>query len=258
MSPLRLDVLTILPEYFDLNADSANAAVLRVRAEWAGVDVHVDTLTAGIHPPSRRPDVLVVGSGAEEDIEAASVELARLGSVLGDWVAEGAAMLAIGTGWSLLSQSVEVPGRRFVDGVGLFTGEARLLPARVSGDLVVDSEHGRLVGYENHSRSYFHGPGEQPLGRVAAGTGNTGGVEGAVRDRLIGTHLHGPVLAKNPVLADRLLQDALGERYQAAFEPGGQQMKRADALAQSARGRILDVLQLSSQGAVHARQGSSH
>ena len=51
-----------------------------------------------------------------------------------------------------------------------------------------------------------------PLARVIAGVGNGDGSgrEGAVCGRVVGTYLHGPLLARNPALADLLLAWALG------------------------------------------------
>ena len=55
------------------------------------------------------------------------------------------------------------------------------------------------------------GPAATPLARVEIGIGNANdGVEGAVQGTVIGTYPHGPVLARNPELADHLLELALG------------------------------------------------
>jgi CobQ-like glutamine amidotransferase family enzyme len=69
-----------------------------------------------------------------------------------------------------------------------------------------------LTGYENHGGVTTLGPTARPLGRVVVGNGNAGGdgTEGIVNGRVVGTYLHGPVLARNPALADHLLTSALG------------------------------------------------
>ena len=69
-----------------------------------------------------------------------------------------------------------------------------------------------LAGFENHGGRTHLGAGEQPLGRVLRGHGNTGesGFEGVIRDGVIGTYLHGPLLPKNAWFADWLVQRALG------------------------------------------------
>src|SRR6202042_2677494 len=70
-----------------------------------------------------------------------------------------------------------------------------------------------LTGFENHGGATSLREGAVALGRVVVGVGNGGGdgTEGAVQGRVVGTYLHGPVLARNPALADRLLSLALGD-----------------------------------------------
>jgi CobQ-like glutamine amidotransferase family enzyme len=68
-----------------------------------------------------------------------------------------------------------------------------------------------VVGFENHSGLTQLGPGARPFGTIVAGAGNNGqdGTEGAVRDHVYATYLHGPVLPKNPWLTDQLIRIAL-------------------------------------------------
>jgi hypothetical protein len=68
-----------------------------------------------------------------------------------------------------------------------------------------------LAGFENHAGRTLLDPGAQPLGRVVVGFGNDGesGFEGCRVGRAIGTYLHGPLLPRNPWLADWLLAQAL-------------------------------------------------
>lgn len=84
------------------------------------------------------------------------------------------------------------------------------------GELVVEAEPGlglpTLTGYENHAGVTTLGPGARPLGKVLVGRGNDAGdgTEGLVSGRVVGTYLHGPVLARNPALADLLLSWVVG------------------------------------------------
>jgi CobQ-like glutamine amidotransferase family enzyme len=113
-------------------------------------------------------------------------------------------------------------GRR-IAGVGVLDVVTHGQPERLIGNNWVDTpEAGRLVGYENHSGLTTLGPGAVPLGRTQPGRGNNGkdGTEGAVRDNVIGTYLHGPVLAKSPRFADDLLRRAYARRGEPAdLEP---------------------------------------
>jgi CobQ-like glutamine amidotransferase family enzyme len=71
-----------------------------------------------------------------------------------------------------------------------------------------------LAGFENHAGRTILDDGAEPLGRVVAGFGNDGesGYEGCRLGRAIGTYLHGPLLPRNPWLADWLLAQALAHR----------------------------------------------
>jgi lipid II isoglutaminyl synthase (glutamine-hydrolysing) len=71
-----------------------------------------------------------------------------------------------------------------------------------------------LTGFENHGGVTTIGSGASPLARVITGVGNGGGdgSEGAWTERVVGTYLHGPVLARNVALADLLLEWALASR----------------------------------------------
>jgi CobQ-like glutamine amidotransferase family enzyme len=79
-----------------------------------------------------------------------------------------------------------------------------------------------------------------PLGRVVAGFGNDGesGFEGCRVGRAIGTYLHGPLLPRNPWLADWLLAQALaharGTEEAPPLEPLGDELE-AEAHAVSAQ-----------------------
>jgi CobQ-like glutamine amidotransferase family enzyme len=104
----------------------------------------------------------------------------------------------------------ELPGAG-VFGLHTIAGERRMI-----GDVLLEcelelGETRTLAGFENHAGRTILEDGAEPLGRVLAGFGNDGesGFEGCRRGRAIGTYLHGPLLPRNPWLADWLLAQAL-------------------------------------------------
>jgi CobQ-like glutamine amidotransferase family enzyme len=90
-----------------------------------------------------------------------------------------------------------------------------------------------LTGFENHGGATSLRDGAVALGRVVAGVGNGGGdrTEGAVQGHIVGTYLHGPVLARNPALADRLLSWALGDTSLDPLDDGASESLREERLA---------------------------
>lgn len=207
--PVTLTIVSLLPRLLDTNGDAANARVLAQRARWAGVPANV----VPVHVPADVPavvDLVVVGSGTDADLVATRDELLPLADTLRAWFAAGVPVLAVGTGWELLSEGLDLPEGRSVDGLGLVAGRATVRAARVTDDIVVETAHGRVIGFENHARGYTGAA--EALGRVLTGTGNGDGSEGTVEGGFIGTHLHGPVLARNPQIADLMLGTACRAR----------------------------------------------
>jgi CobQ-like glutamine amidotransferase family enzyme len=81
-----------------------------------------------------------------------------------------------------------------------------------------------VVGFENHGGRTVLDAGSRPFATVEIGHGNndldaTEGVlvlpdEGGLRGLRVGTYLHGPLLPRNPHIADALIAAALGRGTQ--------------------------------------------
>jgi hypothetical protein len=113
-----------------------------------------------------------------------------------------------------------------MEGVGLFPHETVAGDTRMIGDVLLESAleeaPGRTIaGFENHAGRTLLDAGAVPLGRVVAGYGNDGtsGYEGCRVGRALGTYLHGPLLPRNPWIADLLLSWAIAHATDADPEP---------------------------------------
>lgn len=227
-------VLALLPELADVNGDAQNAWVLARRAQWAGEDVAVTTLAAGGAPPRDRPLAVVLGSSADSMLPRVREALEPFRAVLEDWVGSSVPLLAVGTGMELLGTRILL-GDGGLEGLGLLPAEAAPLAVRVADDLVVDAPEGRLAGYENHARGLRLDHGVDALGMVLRGVGDGRGVDGVRHGAILGTRMHGPVLARNPELADVMLTRGL-ER---PFRVGSVLARAADGAADVVRRRLL-------------------
>jgi lipid II isoglutaminyl synthase (glutamine-hydrolysing) len=97
-----------------------------------------------------------------------------------------------------------------------------------------------VIGFENHGgRTYLDSV--SPLGKVQKGYGNNGedGYEGAFYRNAIATYSHGPLLPKNPFLADWLIKTALERKYQTEVNLA----PLDDTLSQQARAAMLKRLE---------------
>jgi CobQ-like glutamine amidotransferase family enzyme len=98
-------------------------------------------------------------------------------------------------------------------GIGVLDMVTRAETGRLIGNVVIESEKfGTIIGFENHSGRTELGDSLKELGTVKKGGGNNGSdkKEGVIYKSTIGTYLHGPLLPKNPQVADWLIAKALG------------------------------------------------
>jgi len=208
-------IALLYPELLGTYGDGGNAAVLAQRLRWRDIPAKVVDVHAGEAIPGGC-QIYVMGGGEDAPQVLAAHEL-RSGSALGDAVDGGAAVLAVCAGLQVLGRRFTGEDGKAHEGLGLLDCEThRDDGARRVGEVVVTPEPyldlPDLTGYENHGGVTNLGPSARPLGRVMVGHGNAGGdgSEGIVNGRVVGTYLHGPVLARNPALADHLLASVLG------------------------------------------------
>lgn len=213
--PEPVSIALLYPELLGTYGDGGNAIVLAQRLRWRDIPAEVIDVHAG-EPIPQSCQIYVMGGGEDAPQALAAHEL-RSGSVLTDAVAGGAAVLAVCAGLQVLGRTFAGVDGKAHHGLGLLDCEThRDDGARRVGEVVVTPDASldlpELTGYENHAGVTTLGPTARPLGRVVVGHGNDGGdgTEGIVAGRVVGTYLHGPVLARNPGLADHLLSAVLG------------------------------------------------
>jgi CobQ-like glutamine amidotransferase family enzyme len=206
-------IAELYPDLLGTYGDAGNAAVLRRRLEWRGLECRVLTIRGNAAVPASC-DLYLLGGGEDAGQRLACERIAR-NTALADALARGVPVLAVCAGMQILGRSFVGAAGALVPGVGLLDLTTAPRATRAVGELLVDP-HPQLLdaplsGFENHLGSTALGPAARPLGSVRRGIGNGAGLDGAVHGHLIGTYLHGPVLARNPQLADLLLTWAIGQ-----------------------------------------------
>jgi CobQ-like glutamine amidotransferase family enzyme len=221
-------VAHLYPEYLNIYADRGNIAVLTRRAALRGYDLQIagiglaDELEPGEH------DLYYIGGGQDREQALVAADLVSKGPAIQEGVRGGAALLAVCGGYQLLGRGYR--GRdSSMPGAGLFPHETVAGPNRMIGDVLLEcelepGERRTVAGFENHAGQTLLDPDATPLGRVLYGFGNDGssGFEGCRVGTAIGTYLHGPLLPRNPWLADWLVAKSVAHATGApppAFEP---------------------------------------
>jgi hypothetical protein len=240
----------LYPDYLNIYADRGNIAVLAQRAAWRGHELDVRAVGMGGALVPGEHDLLYIGGGQDREQLLVASDLADKGPALADAVAGGVAVLAVCGGYQLLGRGYRGFHGEDMPGAGVLPLETFAGETRMIGDVLLEceldpGERRTLAGFENHAGRTRLDPGAEPLGRVVAGFGNDGesGYEGCRVGRAVGTYLHGPLLPRNPWLADWLLRQALAHRLGVeearALEPLADELEAAahDVSASRARSR---------------------
>ncbi|WP_405755011.1 type 1 glutamine amidotransferase [Streptomyces sp. NBC_00073] len=214
MSDNSLRLVWVYPDLLSTYGDQGNALVVERRARQRGLDVQrVDVRSDQPIPTSG--DIYLIGGGEDRPQRLAAERLLRDGG-LERAVSNGAIVFSVCAGYQILgNEFVNDMGER-QEGLGLLDvvtvrGEGERCVGDVLADIDPRLNLPQLTGFENHQGVTHLGPSAKAFARTRLGRGNgTGdGTEGAYNDTVFGTYMHGPVMARNPQIADLLLKLAL-------------------------------------------------
>ena len=197
------------PDLMNLYGDRGNLICLQKRLEWYGQECEIKALQLGEELDACSIDMLFMGGGSDREQGLVYHDLIQKAPSLLAEIDKGLPMLCICGAYQLLGNYYRSLDGHVMQGLELFDFHTESQKGRLIGNILIQSEiEGHkctLVGFENHGgRTYFDDTKLQPLGTVIKGYGNNGQdeTEGLRFKNLVGTYLHGPLLPKNPILAD--------------------------------------------------------
>jgi CobQ-like glutamine amidotransferase family enzyme len=220
MSDRILKIAHMFPEVLNLYGDRGNILCLKKRLEWRGIDADITEIKLGDTNNLSDFDLFFIGGGQDFEQE---VLLNDLKSGKGDnikaAIEDGKTFLCICGGYQMMGhyyQTKEGEKMEFLGAVDFHTigGDVRMI-GNYAFHLPEESGGSDVVGFENHSGRTYLGEGTKPLGTILSGYGNNGEdkTEGIRYKNVFGSYSHGPILPKNPELADHLIKTALESKY---------------------------------------------
>jgi CobQ-like glutamine amidotransferase family enzyme len=230
MSESTVRIGLVLPDVMGTYGDNGNALVLRQRLRMRDIDAEVVHITLNDPVPDSL-DVYTLGGAEDSAQRLATRHLTRYPG-LQNAAARGVPVLAICAAIQVLGHWYETSAGERVDGISLFDVTTAPQTTRSIGEVVteptLDGLTQKLSGFENHRGGTTLGLNAAPLAKVTHGVGNGvgDGREGVVQGSVLGTYMHGPVLARNPELADYLLERALGTTLAPLDLPEVAQLRR--------------------------------
>lgn len=217
----------MLPDLLNLYGDGGNVRILEQRLRWRGIPVEVRRIQHGEAVDFSQVDLVFMGGGPDREQKLASEQLLAMRDELAVYVEGDGPLLAICGGYQILGRQW-LWGDELVPGLGLIDMETRrpgTSADRLIDNMVLESPLAThpVVGYENHAGRTYLGEGVEGFGRVVSSCGHGNNdddrVEGARYKNVVGTYSHGPLLSKNPEVADWLLARALESRAERTGTP---------------------------------------
>ncbi len=214
MSKRSLTICHLYPAEMNIYGDTGNVLVLQQRLKWRGIEAKLVKVGSGDKLPDN-VDIIVAGGGQDAGQAVVQQDLQTKASQLKAMAEDGVTMLLICGSYQLFGHRFITETGEEIKGIGVLDLETKAGDSRLIGNIVIQTPFGQVVGYENHSGRTTLGSGLTAFGTVSKGAGNNGQdqTEGASYHNVIGTYLHGPILPKNPQLADAIVIRALERKY---------------------------------------------
>lgn len=214
----RLNILHMYPDLLGLYGDSGNIEVLRYRCGMRDIDCRVIKYDIGSENFSDY-DLIYLGGGADIEQKIISDELLKHKRDIYEAYAKGTFLLMICGGYQLMGQyyrdsnGIEIPGLELFD---YYTEASTDKSVRCIGNIIIEAEiegkKTKVIGFENHGGMTKNV--SLSFGRVLYGNGNSAGGknEGYFEKNVIATYLHGPLLSKNPKIADYIIEYCINRK----------------------------------------------
>ena len=236
MSESSLRVVWVYPDLLSTYGDQGNVLVVERRARQRRIPVtRIDVRSDQPVPTSG--DIYLIGGG-EDRPQRLAAERLRRDKGLNRAVDNGAIVFSVCAGYQILGHEFINDLGRPEPGLGLLDvvsarGEGERCVGEVLADIDPDLGLPPLTGFENHQGVTRLGPSAKPFARVRIGNGNgTGdGTEGAYQETVFGTYMHGPVMARNPAIADLLIKLALDAKALPPVDNHWYEQLRAERIA---------------------------
>ncbi len=222
------------PDLLNLYGDNGNVEILTIRAKARNITVDVVPITIDTEASTELfadINLVFMGGGPDAGQQAMYTDLVtEKGPFLKKYLhSEGVGLFICGA-YQLMGHYYKAADSSVLDGLGIFdlyTEHFGNHKPRCIGNMVCTLNTEFLqnkafkninknnlfefVGFENHGGRTYLGKSATPLAKVQKGYGNNGEdkTEGVLYKNAIGTYSHGPVLARNPHLADFLIANAL-------------------------------------------------
>lgn len=212
---MEIAIAHFYPDLLNLYGDRGNIITLKRRLEKRGIAAHVTEYELSDEIDFENADIIFIGGGSDREQLLVCRRLCEFKDRIISYAENGGVIVAVCGGYQLLGKYYKLNDET-IEGIGLLDIYTEQEKGRLIGNIILESNliNDTIVGFENHGGRTYIGD-HTPLGKVLYGFGNNEKdvAEGVVYKNVIATYLHGPLLPKNPKLADYILSCAVQKKY---------------------------------------------
>lgn len=254
----QLTIGWLYPKLMSTYGDRGNIIVLQKRCAWRGIKTTILEIDQSTNDQQMRTIDLLFGGGAQDrEQELVMKDLYKKKHVIKSLIENNVPSLFVCGAPQLMGKYYEPSEGKRIEGLGIFPMYSkhpgpkhdRLIGnviARIFSENITNSyplpPETYIVGFENHGGRTYLEDNATPFAHIIKGFGNNGedGTEGVIYKNAIGSYLHGPLLPKNPHVADWLITKALEVKYKTQISL----MALDDTLEKKAQQTILQKLKV--------------
>ncbi|MFA6081676.1 MAG: hypothetical protein WC741_04700 [Patescibacteria group bacterium] len=244
---MNINIGWLYPDLMNTYGDRGNIITLSYRLLKMGIKPIVNKISVNQSGDTiSKMDILFMGGAQDKQQEIVNQDLKNKGSFLKRAIEEEVPGLYVCGAYQFLGKYYKEADGNIINGIGVFdlyTENLGLNISRCIGNIIIESKKFpgiKLVGFENHGGRTYLTDKKLAFAKVIQGYGNNGEdqTEGIYFKNSFGTYLHGPILPKNPELANYLIKKAVERKY-----GKGIRLKKIDnSWEEKARSWVIDKL----------------
>lgn len=210
----EIKIVHLYAREMNIYGDNGNVLALSYRAKKYGIKVSTTVCNVG-NKLDKGVDIIVAGGGQDRGQLLVQEDILKRAQEVKSMLNDGVVCLTVCGMYQLLGHEFITSDGQKIKGISYFDMTTKATDKRLIGNIIIRTDVGRVVGFENHSGQTFLAGDQPAFGEIVKGFGNnqTDKTEGAQLNNTIGTYLHGPILPKNIKLTDDLLKRALIRKY---------------------------------------------
>lgn len=210
---MNINITHLYPDTLNMSADKGNILALNSRISKRNIHVNIKEYKINEEVNFSDTDIILLGGGYDKDRPDICEKLIKNKEELIKCLEKGGILIAVSSSYPIIGNSFQNDGETY-QGLGIIDMDTVTVNKRKTGNVILKSEilNSMIAGFENHTDKTTFNADVTDLGSVVFGD-SKGENEGVLTKNIVGTHLHGPILPKNPILTDYIIGNVLLNKY---------------------------------------------